>query len=118
MNNTSYTHNPLEDRIGEDFLVPSQTGAILWQELKRRDLRYKFKPRTELGRFVVDFYCPELKLIIEIEKEDKADWEQREVWLVTHGYTIIQFSHAEVAREQKKVVDKIFFVCLHLASLV
>ncbi|HRH23379.1 MAG TPA: DUF559 domain-containing protein [Candidatus Magasanikbacteria bacterium] len=118
MNNISYHNHTLQQNSVEDFILSNEIVLMLWQELKKRDLRYKFKHQIELGKFMVDFYCPELKLVVEVEKEDHEDWKQKEMWLVTQGYTIIRFSHSEVVNEQEKAVDKIFHVCLHLSSLI
>ena len=118
MNNISYHNHKLQQNSVEDFILSNEIAPMLWQELRKRDLRYKFKHQIELGNFVVDFYCPELKLVVEGEKEGLKEWKQKEMWLVTQGYTIIRFTHSEVVNEQEKAVEKIFRVCLHLSSLI
>lgn len=95
----------------------AEPHTVLWQEFKKRDLRYKFKPKVGLGKFVVDFYCPELKLVVEIEYPEVSGWVEKEKWLVTRGYTILRFNHIYVIQEYEKIVDKVFVVCLHLVSL-
>ena len=40
---------------------------ILWSRLKNRQVnRYKFRRQYSVGSYVVDFYCPELKLVVEV----------------------------------------------------
>lgn len=40
---------------------------ILWQTLRNRQVEYKFRRQYSINKFVVDFYCPELKLVIEVD---------------------------------------------------
>jgi very-short-patch-repair endonuclease len=43
---------------------------ILWERLKNRQLEgYKFRRQYSVQDFVIDFYCPELKLAVEIDGE-------------------------------------------------
>ncbi len=42
--------------------------VILWAYLKNKQLRgYKFRRQYSVGPYIVDFYCPRLKLAIEID---------------------------------------------------
>ena len=43
------------------------TEKILWNKLRRKNFSYKFKRQQSIGNFIADFYCPEKKLIIEID---------------------------------------------------
>ncbi len=39
-------------------------GVILWSKLKDKGLGgYKFRRQYSIGKFVIDFYCPKLKLV-------------------------------------------------------
>ena len=41
---------------------------MLWSRLKSKQLGgYKFRRQFSIGRYVVDFYCPILKLALEID---------------------------------------------------
>ena len=41
-------------------------------------LGYKFKRQYSVDHFVIDFYCPELKLAVEVDGESHNNPEQRE----------------------------------------
>jgi very-short-patch-repair endonuclease len=42
--------------------------AVLWTHLSRRQmLGYKFRRQYSVEQYIIDFYCPELKLAIEID---------------------------------------------------
>ena len=62
---------------------------------------YRQKP---IGNFIVDFYCPKLKLVIEIDggihftdKQKKYDKERTKV-LETYGLNVIRFTNNEVLK--------------------
>jgi very-short-patch-repair endonuclease len=40
---------------------------LLWQKIKGKALGYEFHRQVPINEFIVDFYCHELKLIIEID---------------------------------------------------
>ena len=49
---------------------PTKSEAILWNELRRKNfLELKFKRQYPILGFILDFYCHELKLAIEIDGE-------------------------------------------------
>ena len=42
--------------------------AILWNQLKSRKMRgYKFRRQVTIGKYIVDFFCPALMLVIEVD---------------------------------------------------
>jgi len=46
----------------------TKSERILWNKLKGRQLyNLKFRRQQGIGKYVVDFYCPKLKLVIEID---------------------------------------------------
>jgi very-short-patch-repair endonuclease len=70
--------------------------VILWSRIKRNQLGYKFRRQHSIGKYIVDFYCPEKKLIIEldgsqhIEKQKEYD-KQRDKYLKNLGFAILRF---------------------------
>src|SRR3989338_1817930 len=40
---------------------------ILWEYIRNRKLGFKFKRQYSIGGYVLDFYCPEIKLVIELD---------------------------------------------------
>jgi len=86
-------------------LRKNQTKAeeILWEILRNRQfLNLKFRRQHQIGDYIVDFYCPELKLIIEIdggihntEEQSKKD-SKREAYLKSLGNNILRFSNQRI----------------------
>ncbi len=79
--------------------------VILWNKiLKRKQLRgYPFLRQRPVENYIVDFFCKDLKLIIEIDgkihKFQKSKDKKREEELLRLGYSIIRFQNEEVLYE-------------------
>jgi very-short-patch-repair endonuclease len=75
--------------------------AALWHELRgRRFAGFKFRRQHVLGPFIVDFYCAEAQLILELDgfthrgKED--DDGRRQAWLEQLGLKVIRCPNHEL----------------------
>ncbi len=86
--------------------------ATLWKMLKQSQVGgYKFRRQHSVGKFVPDFYCPELKLAIELDGEPHANLVQiqidteRDEFLLQKGITVLRyenrwvFEYLEVIKE-------------------
>jgi len=51
---------------------------ILWSKLKHSQLGFKFRRQHSIGGYIVDFYCPSKKLVIEIDGPAHLLKENRE----------------------------------------
>ncbi|MBI5765968.1 DUF559 domain-containing protein, partial [Candidatus Falkowbacteria bacterium] len=41
---------------------------VLWQKIRKKQIHnHRFRRQVSIGTFVVDFYCPELNLVIEAD---------------------------------------------------
>ncbi|MBI4548649.1 MAG: DUF559 domain-containing protein, partial [Ignavibacteriae bacterium] len=70
----------------------SKAEAVMWKQLSRKQmLGYKFRRQYGVDQYVIDFYCPELKLAIEIDGEShfrttSAEYDrEREEYIKTFG---------------------------------
>lgn len=51
--------------LRENMTIPEQ---ILWQQLKgKKMLNLRFRPQHPVDRFIADFYCHPIKLVIEVD---------------------------------------------------
>jgi len=73
-------------------------------ELENSKLGYKFRRQHPIHKFIVDFYCHKLKLIIEVdgkyhesEGQKNSDLERSEL-LTFQGIKIIRFTNEEVLK--------------------
>ena len=47
---------------------PTKAEQVLWKYLKNKQIKgYKFRRQHSVGNYILDFYCPALKLCIEID---------------------------------------------------
>ncbi|MEJ0011813.1 MAG: endonuclease domain-containing protein [Bauldia sp.] len=75
----------------------------LWLRLNRRQLDgLRFRRQATLGNYIVDFFCPERHLIVEIDGDHHghdavvvAD-AARTTWLETQGHRVLRFSNSDV----------------------
>jgi very-short-patch-repair endonuclease len=87
--------------------------ATLWRHLRNRNLKYKFRRQHPIDFFIIDFYCAEAKLLIEIdgpshlEKEQKDYDQARTEYLETIGYKVIRFTNDDVRYNIHAVVTAI-----------
>ena len=91
----------LTDRARE--LRRNQTDAELrlWGYLRaRRLLGAKFRRQVPAGRYIVDFLCKELGLIVEADGGQHTEQEiydaRRTAWLEAQGYTVIRFWNVDI----------------------
>jgi very-short-patch-repair endonuclease len=84
----------------------------LWQALRRHQLHgLGFRRQHPLGPFIVDFYCPRLKLVIEVDgsvHDDQADYDAaRTEQLAAYGNHVIRFRNEAVLGDLASVLDQI-----------
>jgi very-short-patch-repair endonuclease len=81
---------------------------LFWQIVRNNHFKAKFRRQVPVGRYVVDFLCHELKLIIEIDGgqhcESKRD-EIRTRYLKKLGFDVIRFWNNEVLENPEGVAS-------------
>lgn len=93
----------------------TEAEKILWNFLSNRKLRFKFRRQHPIHQFIVDFYCHELKLVIEVDGlihlkvENREYDEDRTKHLENFGLTILRFNNSEVLENPEDVVLRIKF---------
>ena len=87
---------------------------ILWNKLKGKQLeKYKFRRQHSIDEFILDFYCPQAELAIEIDgdshyEDDSPKYDaERSRKIESHGIRIIRFTNNEVYDSLNGVVDQI-----------
>lgn len=91
----------------------------LWARLRGRRLGAKFRRQQPVGPFFVDFFCPQARLVIELDgaphfPKPERD-EVREAYLDALGLTVLRFPNHLVLRHPERVLDRIR-AALHRAS--
>ncbi len=90
---------------------------LIWQKLKGKRLGgHKFRRQHGIGSYIVDFYCSESKLVIEIDgdshfKDDEpANDAIRTAYLEERGLRVIRFTNNDVYKNMDNVLMAILKV--------
>mgnify|MGYP000225397422 CR=1 FL=1 len=98
------------------LLRKNQTCAetVLWQKLRNRQLLgYKFRRQYPFDKYILDFCCLELKLVIELDggqhaKEKQKQYDkQRTQLLEEKGFFVLRFWNTEMLTDTNAVLEKI-----------
>ena len=102
---------------------PTPWEHKLWGYLKGRQLAgFKFRRQQGIEHYIVDFYCPAAKLIVELDgaghlrKSAKIDDANRQSILENCGYTVIRFFNNEIDENIEGVLDAIAEKCMELTE--
>ncbi len=112
----------LKQYAEENRNKPTEAESVLWEALKGNGIGDKFRRQHIISDFIVDFFCAELGLIIEVDggyhnypPQMKSDAERTEV-LSKLGYIEIRFNNEEVLGDIDGVLQKISNFCTALKS--
>jgi len=117
----SKRYKKLRSKLRQEVTPPEDR---LWQELRKSQLGYKFRRQQSIDRFIVDFYCPELKLVIEVDGQchdgDEAfEYDKkRQEYLENLGLKVVRYNTQEIFRNLEGVVRDIKEVCDKLSGKI
>lgn len=109
-------NNKETSRILRRKMTPAERH--LWQRIKRKHLGFIFHRQKPVGDYIADFYCPEAKLVVEVDGDYHARVEAsgndkvRDEIMRNLGITVLRFKNDEVLNETDKVVKTIDSVLL------
>jgi very-short-patch-repair endonuclease len=95
----------------------SETSAehILWSKLRNRQIDgWKFKRQFPFGYYVLDFFCFDARLAVEVdgathsEKTQIAQDHERTAFLTENGVRVVRFSNADVQENLEGVLEMIY----------
>ncbi len=99
---------PLAAQMRRD---PTPAEDHLWQHLRHRQLNHKFRRQHGIERFIVDFFAPEVMLVIEVDggvhqytaEEDAI----RQMFLEGLGLRVLRFTNDQVLDDVENVLETI-----------
>jgi very-short-patch-repair endonuclease len=98
--NTVRLKQRVAEKAREFRKEPTRSETLLWQELRAGQRGPRFRRQHRIGPFIVDFYCPQANLIVEIDgpiHEAQRERDQvREASLQQRGYRILRISARDV----------------------
>ena len=95
---------------------PTPAEELIWKKLRKRQLDgIKFRRQHIIEQFIVDFYCPKAKLVIEIDGPvhlgQKEHDQEREKLLTEMDYQVVRFNNAEIKNHIDQVMAAIHNLC-------
>lgn len=109
--------NKLSTREKRKNLRKEQTEVekILWQKLRaKRFFNLKFFRQYGIGEYIADFYCPEMKIVIELDgsqhytEEGKEYDKAREGFMEACGIKTFRFSNRDIVDNLDSVLEEIY----------
>ena len=92
----------------------TESEQALWLQLRRKQLLgVQFYRQKPIGNYVVDFYAPEAKLVIEVDGSQHQDASHtqndayRDEYLTSQGLIVLRFNNLQVLRERDAVLEVI-----------
>jgi very-short-patch-repair endonuclease len=114
VNNKIHNRKYLKEFRKELRNNPTKAEAKLWQALRKSQLdNRKFRRQHSIENFIVDFYCPAEKLIIEVDGKVHDNFVNNEYdfnrtkQLNELGFRIIRFSNEDVKNHLDLVLEAI-----------
>ncbi|MBP7850975.1 MAG: endonuclease domain-containing protein [Lentimicrobiaceae bacterium] len=93
-------------------LTPSE--KILWQALRKKQVAgMRFRRQHPIAQFIVDFYCHQVGLIIEIDGEihlerDQMERDENRTHALEHfGLQVLRFRNEQIKQDLDNVLNRI-----------
>ena len=86
---------------------------ILWQEIRKKNLEVQFHRQVPIDNYIVDFYCHELKLAIEVDGSSHNLDEALEKDIIRQnklkqlGISFIRFDNLEVKNDMYNILKEL-----------
>lgn len=91
---------------------PTESERRLWFVLRKRNLcGLKFRRQYDIGRYILDFYCPSYRLAIEVDgsqhfaPEGLAYDQERTAYLQSEGIFVARVTNADVYWRMESVLE-------------
>ncbi|MGL5194524.1 MAG: endonuclease domain-containing protein [Chroococcales cyanobacterium] len=107
----SLPYNPaLKDRAKALRRAGNLAEVLLWNQIKRKQfLGLDFDRQKIIGNYIVDFYCAEKTLVLEVDgssHDDKAEYDdERDAFLMGLGLTVVHLRDGDVKKNLAGVMD-------------
>lgn len=109
-----YNNKTLKDRRKELRNNLTETEAMLWNQLKHSKLGgFKFVRQYSIGPYILDFYCPKLRIAIELDgkqhrgKDAVLYDKDRKDYLENINIKTIRFWNDELVKNIENVLNRI-----------
>lgn len=86
---------------------------ILWHLLRKKSLGVKFRRQHRIDHYIVDFYCSEIRFIIEVDgdiheiDDVKMKDDVRQAYLESKGFKILRIKNEDIISNGNRVYEEI-----------
>ena len=85
--------------------------VLLWNQIKSGQMGYDFNRQFCLGPYIADFYCREVRLVVEVdglvhELKAKSD-AKRDKWLATNRVEVLRIPAKSVLKSPYSAAQRI-----------
>ena len=110
-----YNEKILESRRRDLRVKQTEAEKILWQKLRNRQVEgFKFFRQCSIGKYIADFYCSELRLVIELDgsqhyEENSLEYDNiREEFMKSLDIKTIRFNNLDVFKSLDEVMERVY----------
>lgn len=114
MPNKIHPYNPKLKELARKLRKNMTLGEVLlWQEIRDRKLGYQFHRQIPILNYIVDFFCHELQLAIEVDgrshdhSQTSEEDLKRQKELEERGIRFLRFDEMEVRKNMEEVISTI-----------
>ena len=86
----------------------------LWTKIRMKQLKgYQFYRQKPIGDYIVDFFCPRAKLVIEVDgsqhySDETTEYDRiRDEYMRSLGLRVLRFTNTEVMKNIEVVIESI-----------
>jgi very-short-patch-repair endonuclease len=113
--NTILQYNPKLKSLARKLRQNSTLAEILlWKNIKGRALGYEFHRQVPIDEFIIDFYCHELRLAIEVDgythDYNFINDKSRQNRIESFGIKVIRFTDADIKKFINDVIRSLLIV--------
>ena len=110
----NYNNNKLKERRRNLRNNSTKAEVLLWEHLRKNQiLGFKFRRQFSIGTYIVDFYCTELMLAIEIDgithlKDEEKEYDQyRQTSLENVEISFLRYTNEDIFNKLSWVLETI-----------
>lgn len=116
-NSQNYFNLPINPKLKKRARELRQAGnlaeVLIWNQVKSKQFKgFDFDRQKIVGNYIVDFYCCNCNVVIEIDgssHDDKQEYDaERDAYLKSLGLTVIHIEDADVKKNISGVMDMLY----------
>ena len=112
--NFIYNNSLFKERRRALRANPTDAEQVVWAHIRNRQIEQcRFRRQYSVGPYILDFYCPTIRLAIELDGKQHEEQEsalydsEREKYLMDLDIKTIRYQNGDVMKNTKNVIENI-----------